>query len=398
MKILLLAPQPFFQERGTPIAVDLLIRTLVAHGHVLDVLTYHEGETPNYGLQVRIVRIRRPVLVGRVPPGFSLAKIACDIALWERAHRLAHSSSYDIVHAVEEAVFIALALQRSFSLPYVYDMDSSLPQQMIEKLAWLRPFGRLMESLEAVAIRNAAAVLPVCDALAEVAKRHGARRVAVLRDVPLLEPARPETVVALRHEFGSEGPLVLYVGNLEPYQGIQLLLESFAIVATTVPHARLLVIGGTSQQIRLLKNKATSLGIASQVAFGGPRPLKDLGSLCAAADVLVSPRLKGVNTPMKIYSYMLAGKPIVATNIASHVQVLSPDNAVLVPPEPMAFAKGMLRVLQNPDLGQRLGQAARQIAQTHYGMDTYRKVLWNLYEELEKDLHCGHDLVGRRDA
>ena len=57
MKILFIAPQPFYQDRGTPIAVDLLLRTLSGVGHNVDLLTYHEGEERNYP-GVNIIRIR----------------------------------------------------------------------------------------------------------------------------------------------------------------------------------------------------------------------------------------------------------------------------------------------------------------------------------------------------
>ena len=52
-----------------------------------------------------------------------------------------------------------------------------------------------------------------------------------------------------------------------------------------------------------------------------------------ACDILVSPRIRGTNTPLKIYSYLRSGKPIVATDLLTHTQVLSPDVARLVAPD-----------------------------------------------------------------
>ena len=67
-----------------------------------------------------------------------------------------------------------------------------------------------------------------------------------------------------------------------------------------------------------------------------------------AADLLVSPRIRGTNTPLKIYSYLRSGKPIVATNLLTHTQVLTPEIAVLVEPTPERFAAAILELIENP--------------------------------------------------
>ena len=64
--------------------------------------------------------------------------------------------------------------------------------------------------------------------------------------------------------------------------------------------------------------------------------------------MLASPRIRGTNTPLKIYSYLRSGKPIVATNLITHTQVLTPDIALLVEPEAEAFAAGLARLIDDP--------------------------------------------------
>ena len=78
MKILLLAPHPFYQERGTPIAVNLLLKALSERGDKIDVLTYHIGADTVHA-NVAIHRIARIPFVKSVRPGFSFKKIVCDI-------------------------------------------------------------------------------------------------------------------------------------------------------------------------------------------------------------------------------------------------------------------------------------------------------------------------------
>src|SRR5438105_304326 len=104
MRILLVAPQPFYQERGTPIAVRLLVQTLCSHGHAVDVLTYHEGADLDIeGLRI----IRTPAVPGvrNIPVGISWQKLVCDLLLCARLLSLSLTHRYDVIHAVEEGIF-----------------------------------------------------------------------------------------------------------------------------------------------------------------------------------------------------------------------------------------------------------------------------------------------------
>ena len=383
MKVLLLAPQPFYQERGTPIAVDLVLRALSARGDEVDVLTYHEGASVSYP-HVRIHRIPRIPFVRGVGPGPSVKKLLCDAVLFIAALRMATRTRYDLVHAVEESAFMALAIKRLRGIPYLYDMDSSLAEQLTEKYPMLRGLGAWLRACEATAIQHAEAVVPVCDALAQIAERQRARRVVVLRDVSLLSVngRREPTTDSLRAELDLTGPVVMYIGNLEQYQGIDLLLESFAIARRRIPVAQLVIIGGNERSVQRYRARARHLGLDGAVRFAGPRSITRMAECVEAADVLVSPRLQGGNTPMKIYSYLHSGKAILATDLPTHTQVLSQQVALLAAPEPPAFADGLVRLLQDGSLRQRLGQAGQQLAEDRYSYRTFQAAFNALYDGL----------------
>jgi len=188
MRILLLAPQPFYEDRGTPIAVALVLRVLSERGDTVDVVTYHEGR----GLDLEHVtlhRIPRLPFVRGIRPGFSWKKVVCDAFVLAAAVRLAAWGRYDLVHAVEEAVFIAVLLKWLFRVPYVYDMDSSLAQQLRERFPLLAPATRVLDACERLALRHATAVVPVCEALAALARRGHASKIVLLPDVSLLDGA-----------------------------------------------------------------------------------------------------------------------------------------------------------------------------------------------------------------
>ncbi|MGJ3247048.1 MAG: glycosyltransferase [Elainellaceae cyanobacterium] len=186
MKILFLSPQPFYQDRGTPIAIHMILKVLSARRNRVDVITYPEGKD----ICIENVKVyRTPALpfVRNIRPGFSWKKVVCDVFVLIYAFRLASQRRYHLIHAVEESVFIALLLKVFFKIPYVYDMDSSLPQQMIEKYSLLSPLLPILNFFEGLAIKNAKVTVPVCETLAtEVRRRYGATKIVLLPDVSLV--------------------------------------------------------------------------------------------------------------------------------------------------------------------------------------------------------------------
>ena len=386
MKILVLAPQPFFQSRGTPLAVRAVVEFLSARGHSVDVLTFHEGEDvaiPNG----RIYRIPRVPGIHNIRPGFSLKKLVCDAVMLVQCLRLVRRVRYDLIHAVEESAFIAVAAQALSGVPYVYDMDSSLAEQMVEAYPELRLVLPLMRYCESFAVRRSLGVLTVCAALEDIALAHDpGKPVGRVEDSTLLPPATaasgdgdhllPESIV-------GSGPVAMYVGNLERYQGIDLLLHGFQHTLRRVPSAILVIVGGREDDIRRYRNMADDLAILPRVHFLGPRPVSLLPKLLHQADVLVSPRLKGLNTPMKIYSYLDSGVAVLATRLRTHTQVLDDRSAYLVEPEPESLGTGLAELLSDEALRRRLAAHAKQYVQEEFTPEAARRKLGRFYDAME---------------
>lgn len=386
MNILLLAPQPFYQERGTPMAVRLLAETLVASGHRIDLLTYGEGQDLTLPPGLRLCRARHPAGLRGIRPGFSLKKLVCDVFLYALARRLVRETPYDVIHAVEESVFLAIAIRRRTGLPYVYDMDSSLPAQMVEKVRWLRVLRPALEACEARACRGAMAVVTVCPALARLARHAGADQVFVLPDAPVPWTASSGVDQGLSPEIPWRGTRFLYVGNLEPYQGVDLLLRAFAAFLRSGGEGTLAVAGGPLRRARIYQRLAQQLGAADRVWFSGAVPVSHLAALLNQADVLVSPRLTGINTPLKIYSYLQSGKPVLATAIEAHTQVLTSQTACLTSPEPEAMAQAMHQLAQDAELRRQLGAAGRRLVEQDYSVERFQQRVNEIYSWITEQL------------
>jgi glycosyltransferase involved in cell wall biosynthesis len=388
VRILILAPHPFFQPRGTPIAVRRVLEFLSSRGHQLDLLTFHEGEDveiPN----CRIHRIARPLWIRNVRAGFSLKKVVCDVFMFVKCVRMVRRNRYDLIHAVEESAFIAAAIQRLAGIPYVYDMDSSLAEQLVEAYPGLHFAFPTLRRCEAVAVRQSLGVLTVCAALEDVAHRHDPDKpIGRVEDSTLLEPEPPRLGDGHRNNralpgVGPQTPVVMYAGNLAHYQGIELLLEGFRHALRRIPDAQLVIVGGLEKDIAHYGRRALRLGIESQVHFLGPRPVAALESLFRRADVLVSPRLGGLNTPMKIYSYLDSGTAVLATRLRTHTQVVDDRTAYLVPPEPEALGDGLAELLGDSALRERLASQAKAYVRKEFTPEAAERKLDSFYSAME---------------
>jgi len=335
--------------------------------HSVDVLAFPEGSDLNYQ-RVNIERLPDFRWLRRVKPGFSFKKLVLDLLMLKRCLRLCWTERYDVVHCVEETVYIGMLLKFFFALPYVYDMDSSLAQQMVERFPLLRFVSFFLTACERLAISNSMVVVPVCPVLTERALSFGASRVQTLHDITLLK--KPRQPSGIKNQLIDQSLLLLYVGNFEAYQGIELMMESFAIVAPDFPRARLVVAGqGDSHRLESLTRR---LNITHAVRFIGPWPLERLAELLADADILISPRVKGTNTPMKLYSYLHSGKPVLATRLQTHTQIISESEAALAEPTPSKFALAMRALMKDKESRQALGRAGQALVEKRY---TYRQFL-----------------------
>jgi glycosyltransferase involved in cell wall biosynthesis len=374
MHLLMIAPEPFFEPRGTPFSEFHRIRALIELGHTVDLVTYPFGRDVSMpGL--RIVRCARPPLVRRIAIGPSFAKVPLDFLLACTAIRLALTRRYDAVHSHEEGGAIGILIAGVCGVPHLYDMHSSLPQQLSNfSFSRSRVLRRLFEWMERAVVRRSRVVIVICPHLGDIVRAiHPARDPILIENAPGAgEAPRAGAGTHVREQLGlpAGAPIVLYTGTFEPYQGLDLLLGAMRAVGAQRPDVRLVLAGGTAAQIDALRQRARSLGIEASVVLAGERPAEEIPDFLAAADVLVSPRSTGTNTPLKIYQYLRAGKPIVATRLLTHTQVLSDEVAILTDASADAFAKGILTALTDPAAAS-LGARARHLADTKYSYAAY---------------------------
>ena len=375
MKILMVAPEPIFEPRGTPFSVVARLKAFSDMGHQVDLVTYFIGKDVVFP-GVKIVRIPKIPGIKKVKIGPSMTKVPLDFFLFLKTIKMLLRERYDLLHTHEEAGFWGAPLSQIFRIPHVYDMHSSLPQQLKNfQFSNSQILLKIFEGFEKWVLKYSSAVITICPALRDYVKKL----------YPGIEPVLIENVVDYNMIFGDEDhsenirrslylkdkKVLLYAGTFEPYQGLDLLIRGAAEVVSKIKQVTFLMVGGNPDQIAFYRGMVEKNGLGKYFIFTGQVLPSQVASYVRCADVLLSPRTAGTNTPLKIYSYLRSGLPIVATRLLTHTQVLNNEVAVLTEPTPEDFAQGILMVLNDKNMAGNIGKKAREMAAEKYSYSVY---------------------------
>jgi glycosyltransferase involved in cell wall biosynthesis len=372
MRILFVSPQPLYEERGSTIAVYEELKILSGLGYQIDVATYPIGKDVRIP-GVRTIRIANPLRFKSVKIGFSLKKFFLDIILLVKVICLMRKKHYDCIHGVEEGAVIALICKNIFKVPVIYDMHSSLPEQLREVRFLAAGPGRWLAIwLENWLVRKADIIFATRGLASRVLSIAPGKFV---REYSFYGFNCDQLDKNSKSYFAfPKSPVVAYAGNFTSYQGLELLIDAAEQVHLEMTNVKFLLVGGAESEILHLSKLVKQRKLESIVYLLPCVSRTEAANLLMQAKVLVLPRPRGENTPLKIYDYVKSGKPIVATNIPAHTAVLSEKAAFLVKPTGKALANGLLQVLQNPHHAKRL--ALESIAaETHVNSSLRRAII-----------------------
>ena len=181
--------------------------------------------------------------------------------------------------------------------------------------------------------------------------------------------ARDRLVCRQRTALDPEAEYIGFVGTFFQYQGLDCLLEAFALVRKRRPSASLLLVGdGEADQP--LRDQAERLGLTQAITRTGRVPYAQVPDLIGAMNVCVAPfcAQRGETSPVKLFDYLACGRPAIASAIPSVSAIFSEkQGVVLVPPDdPVSLAASLLRALENPEWAAELGRRGRQFVEQRY--------------------------------
>ncbi|MBN1352398.1 glycosyltransferase family 4 protein [candidate division KSB1 bacterium] len=385
MKVLMIAPQPWFSPRGTPFSVLHRLRAISRLGHEVDLLTYHIGQDVPIE-NVKIHRIPQIPLIKKIAVGPSLPKAVLDFFILMKARKLVKQNHYDLLHTHEEAGFMAPMLLKKRKMRHLYDMHSSLPQQLTNcKFTTLRSLISTFEKLERMTIESADAVITICPELYHYVERLFPDKFNMLienvadnGEVFEHKPVSPEEI---KNRFNLNNHTILvYAGTFVAYQGLDLLIKSSEFIIRQNAATKIILVGGNDDQVKKYRKMVDDLNLTDHFVFTGTVQPQEVPDYEGLADVLVSPRIEGNNTPLKIYSYLRSGKPIVATRHLTHTQVLDDSVSILTDCTPEAFAEGVLKAIRDRELTQEIIRNAQKLAEEKYSYRVYLEKTKTIYD------------------
>jgi glycosyltransferase involved in cell wall biosynthesis len=382
-RVLFMVSQPFLQWRGSPIRVGFDVRAIAENGHDVDLLTLPIGEDQAIP-GVRIIRVANPFGVKNIPIGPSGHKLCFDFLMLLKGIPLMLRNRYDVVHAVEDAGIVGWLLCRLNGAKLVFEKHSD-PASHRDK-----PFKNFILSLykavETFTIRRADAVIGTGEGLVAQAKAVAPQvRAHYIFDIPssLVEPdpVRSAAVRARLQQCPGD-VLALYVGSFAVYQGIDLMFDSIPLALAKSGALRFIIIGGAPDEIAARRTWLAERGADGAVTFTGKVPPDELPDYIAAADILLSPRLSGINTPLKLLDYLKSGRAIVATDNSANRQILDESCAVIVPAVADAFAAGIAQLAEDSARRERIGKTGRGKIDQLFNFTEFKRRLKDCYDGL----------------
>lgn len=381
-RVLYIVPQPFFEDRGSPIAVLQVVRAMSELGIHVDMMAFPSGQSVNVK-NLRIFRSGKALGIRNVPIGFSMRKVFLDFALLFALRSRLKTDRYACVHALEDGMYVALAAGAAAKIPIIYDMHSCIPEQLLEHPVFGTRLAQwVLKKFESHALRRAT-VISCSVGLKDYIK-------ASVPDTPVAEwtfsdPGNDESgreldepANALRAKLGikPDARVILYAGNFKEYQGVDILVDSMPIVQKAHPDAVLVLLGASIdddiEEIRRRGNGA--------IVICPRQPHHLVPNYLHMAQILVSPRTTGENLPLKLFEYLAAGKPIVATDNKHHRMVLQEDRAVFADSTSQGLAAAISQLLGEPSKMERLAASAKTYSDKNLGWGNFVQSVSELYK------------------
>ena len=379
-RILMIAPTPFFADRGGHVRIYEEARALQALGHQVEICTYHLGDD-RPGIPTH--RSLRIPWYNKLSAGPSWHKLYLDVLLFFKTLSVARRFQPDVIHGhLHEGAALGWAVGKLLGLPVVGDFQGSLSGELAahEFIPSRGSFYRFVAHNEAWIDRLPQVAVASCDDVGrELREQFGVRDVLLVPDGVDTEVFRPGVEVG---DLGSLVPpgkrAVVYLGLLTAYQGVDHLLAAIPRVLARVPQAYFLVMGYPDEE--KYRQKACDLGIDGQVSFPGRIDYDQAARYLVLGEVAVGPKLSYTESNGKLYNYMACALPTVAFDTPASREILG-DLGVYAPRgDAAALGDAIAGLLEQPDASRQLGRQLRQRVMEHFSWQNTAHRLVQAYD------------------
>jgi glycosyltransferase involved in cell wall biosynthesis len=394
LKVLMLAPTPYFADRGCHVRILEEARALRALGMDVRIVTYHLGrdmaDIPTY-------RIPAIPWYKKLTAGPSWHKPYLDILLFFKALRLFRSFKADLIHAhLHEGAFVGLLLKKMTGIPLLFDCQGSLTAELVDHdfIRTGSPLFRVFRFLERVINNNVDYILTssgaAATALVETWGVPETKVTGLIDGVNTVE-FRPGDREAVRRalQLPLDRPVAVFLGVLNSYQGVDILLAvAKELHARGVP-VHFLVMGFPEAKYR---QRAAELALADCLTFTGRIDYQQAPWYLAAGDVAISPKISLTEANGKLFNYMACGLPCVVFDTPVNREILGDSGVYARYGDAADFADQLQALLTEPARRQLLTVQVRQRAVQEHSWQARGQELVGVYEALVRNqMVVGHE-------
>ena len=345
----MIAPTPYFADRGCHVRIYEEARALTKLGHEVCIVTYHLGrDMPG----VRVVRTPHVPWYNKLEAGPSWHKPYLDMLLLWKSFAEVRSFRPHLIHAhLHEGALIGSVLKRLHRIPLLFDYQGSLSGESLNHgfLSDTSLLMKLFKGLESFIDRRADLIITSSDkGRQELIDDWGiaSEKVTDLIDGVDTEIFRPLSRSEARRELGisDDVKLVVYLGLFNRYQGVDLLLDVISLVKTKDPDVRFLLMGFPDKEYR---RKATEMGIDDAITFTGRVRYDRAPFFLSAGDLAVSPKLAQTEANGKLFNYMACGLPTVVFDNQINREILGDDGIYVEHGNTSSLADTIISTIHN---------------------------------------------------
>ena len=379
---------PIFGAKGAAIHVRELSEALYRQGVDVEIIAARMGGERPGGFHVPVRHLPLPPTEHALYDALRRDErgggdVAREVRSMLYATVIRHAAEAEVRAFAPDAIYeryalygtAGLRLSRELGIPLILEVNAPLVDEQTAHRGLA--FGHAARTSELAILQGADVVVAVSAALRDwlIGASVAPEQIVVLPNGVDVERFSVEARArdATRARLGIDGGecLIGFVGTLKVWHGTATLLAAFAQLRAMAPDqpVRLLIVGDGPERVRL-EALAASLGIADATVFTGAVPHAAIPSYVAAMDVAVAPydRAEGFYfSPLKLFEYMAAGRPVVAADIGQLAECLRHgETALLYPPGDVAALAATLRTLvDQPVVGTRIGAAGRRWVERH---------------------------------
>ncbi len=384
LKILMIAPTPYFSDRGCHVRIFEEARALVARGHQVRIVTYHLGRDLE---PVPTERIFCLPWYKKHEAGPSWHKVYLDLFLMLKVFGVTRRYKPCLIHAhLHEGVLAGWPVSRIFGIPILFDYQGSLSGESVNHGFFKSDslLYKLFRWIEYRINRLADFIVTSSSCGVKELKDSGkirADKVAVFPDGVDTNVFRHYSRLEALDRLGIDDnyPVIMYLGLLNHYQGIDLLLESAKLLIHQGRSFRMVIMGYPEQGYR---QKAEQLNISSFVIFTGKIDYADAPKFLAAGDLAVSPKISDTEANGKLLNYISCGLPVVAFDTPVNREILGDDGIYAEPGNALDLATKMSDMLCNREDTRQRGRRLRRRAVEMHGWDIRVTELESIYQHM----------------